>query len=293
VPECGNITLVPEGDVYVGGWMIGSHSDSLVPLVPESNCGPQMVKPYADYPGNRKLHEHDFFLMSEPVTTECYAQCFTAGACTAPVPDQTDPLTNGTAPNGKTETWQQRVGSAVWGDYYQATAFCQWLGGRLPTAAELSRAAQSDAPGYGVAAMTAALFACRSNPGSSLCYELGHSMNLNEAPPPTLGPVGQVPQDTGPFGHKDIFGGPAEWTQSWCDWDQTRFCALQDGAADPDPVPAGAGQRCLVQFATGVASILTSAQLPADATPSAGSPLTDPSASRYFYGYRCAFDALP
>jgi Sulfatase-modifying factor enzyme 1 len=274
LPECGDILPVPDGDAYVGGWSVQTTAPY---LVPETMCGPA---PGLEYPGNRKLHVGAHWLMADVVSCECYAQCYAAGACTAPVPDPNDPVQS---------PWQQHTKTPVWGDYYQATAFCSWMGGRVPTAAELARAAQGDARTYGIAAVTAAAFSCETDAKPEVCSTI--QVADLKAPMGLVFGVGSSsnPEDLGPFGHRDLAFGPAQWANSLCSWTDPSFCALADGTPDPDPTAPG-GNRCSVQFSTELAHIAMSATIPTTVLLQTDLGVTDPSSSNYRQGYRCAFD---
>jgi hypothetical protein len=273
LPECGDILPVPDGDVYVGGWSVQA---GMPHVVPQTMCGQGQLQEYA---GNRKLHVGAHWLMADVVSTDCYAQCYAAGACTAPVPDSNDPVQI---------PWDHRMQTSVWGDYYQATAFCGWMGGRLPTVAELARAAQGDAQTYGIAAVTTAAFSCGADPTPEVCGAI-QVANLN-VPMGSVFALGSTrPEDTGPFGHRALALGPAEWTDSQCGWVDASFCALADGTADPDPTSV-VGPRCSVQFSTELARIAMSTTIPTSAQLQTDLGDRAPSSSNYRQGYRCAFD---
>lgn len=73
-----------------------------------------------------------FWLGRTPVTVAAYGKCVAAGACTEPP--------SGGSCNWKVNGKENHPVNCV--DWNQATAFCQWIGGRLPTAQEWEYAAK-------------------------------------------------------------------------------------------------------------------------------------------------------
>ena len=71
-----------------------------------------------------------------PVTAAAYQACVEAGGCTAP--DRGDPCTYGAL-----EKSTHPINCVDWD---QASAYCAWAGGRLPTSAEWERAAKGESP---------------------------------------------------------------------------------------------------------------------------------------------------
>jgi formylglycine-generating enzyme required for sulfatase activity len=265
-PACAQITPVPTGDAIVGAWSFDGSG-----FRRELACDPQ-----GSMNGSRKLAVPAFFLMVQPATNACYAECVSRGACTAPAHDINDP---------DPRSWNDdhRASQPVYVDHGQAEGFCRWLGGRLPSWAELVRAAQSDAQTLGVAALTKVAVDCALNAsGSQLCAQVAQ-MDFFGGARPLLYPVGQIALDSGPFGHRDLFGSVVEWTSTY--FRQDAFCALSDGDSDfgtfAQSNPAHP-QHLGLQFASAEARAIRSHSaftvgLAADATVA------------YYLGFRCAF----
>jgi formylglycine-generating enzyme required for sulfatase activity len=234
--------------------------------------------------GSRRLFVPEFWLQETPVTNALYGLCVRDSACPPPERDVADP---------NTLPWDDdsRVDLPVYVRKANAEAYCAWAGGRLPSLAELVRAAQGDAATPGVAAMTSATIACASGVSQDpICGQLA-LMNYEQAPPPPLYRVGAVPLDIGPSLHRDLFGSTQEWTRtqggSAADGNG-QFCALADGAPDFVTFPSDEPYFDVVGFATPIA----------DAVRSPGSAksvfhLMLDGTVGYNVGFRCAFDAGP
>jgi formylglycine-generating enzyme required for sulfatase activity len=265
IPACGQYLTVPAGNVYVGAWDYNATNPAFTPT---TTCD-------ATDPGNRKLSVSDFALMQLPATNLCYEECVKEGACAAPTHDIADP-------NPLPWTDATRANEPVYVDHDTAQAFCVWLGGSLPTLAQLLRATQGDAVEPGVAAMTAAAIQCQEHPdpNSQICGQLA-SMDLTN-PHNALYPVGQVAMDVGPFGHQDLYGEGFEWTNTFAYFTDSKFCSLASGAPDYGNF-AEAPQFCALQWAALVDENLEGSTAPLQPGNA------DPSASGYQYTLRCAF----
>ena len=271
LPDCGEITFVPAGQVYVGAWTYSSAQG----FSPSETCD-------ATRPGSKKLSVAHFFLMDEPVTNVCYSECVKEGACSVPQHDIADP-------NALPWDSGQRAGLPVYVDQPAAQGFCAWLGGGyLPSLAQILRAAQGDASEPSVSAMTAAAISCSSTGASSQICDQIAAMNLSD-PANGLYEVGQIVTDVGPFGHRDLYGDGFEWTRTFADFTDSRFCALADGA--PDYVTFQTNQFSAVQFATLEEATLAAAKKGEQAAPMMPGN-ADPATISYTIGFRCAFDSL-
>jgi formylglycine-generating enzyme required for sulfatase activity len=264
LPACGQFVPVPGGYVYVGAWLwVGGN------IQPATTCD------LAD-PGNRGLDVDSFSLMDLPVTNSCYQECVRQGACVTPTHDVSDP-------NPLVWDDPSRANEPAYVDHGTAQTFCTWLGGYLPSMAQVLRASQGMTELPSVGAMTAAAVDCFMHPDrvSPTCAQIA-SMNLAN-PANGLYPVGQVALDVGPYGHHDLFGEGYSWTRSFVDFTSPKFCALMDG--DPDYVTfAEEPQFAAPQWAT-----LEQATFAED-LPTINPGDVAPTDVSYQFSFRCAID---
>jgi hypothetical protein len=131
-----------------------------------------------------------YWIQQTEVTNGMYAQCVAAGTCTAPTQELGAPVyTN-------TDYSSHPVVGVTWD---QASAYCAWIGGRLPTEAEWEKAARgaSSSPypwGSDGAACDLLNFAgCIKHTSNVTDYQAGRS----------------------PFGLYDMAGNVFEWVGDW------------------------------------------------------------------------------
>jgi len=218
------------------------------------------------------------------VSNGLYAICTASGACTAPDHDIADP---------DSSSWDSpsRGELPVYLRHDQAEAYCEWAKGRLPTVAELVRAAQGDAEIPGVAALTQAAIDCvqgmSGNTGQpAICGQL-QLMNYFQSPLPPLYRTNAFELDRGPYGHVDLFGSVWEWTKSLgASTDEDHFCALPDGS--PDFVTFDPNHERNESDVLGFASVLIEAVTRGSAFPVR---IEQNATTRYNVGFRCAFDS--
>ena len=120
------------------------------------------------------------------VTQQQYERCLAAGHCTAPTADF-DPRTRGQYP----------VTSVTW---FQAVAFCEWAGMRLPTSAEWEKAARGSE--QGIYPWGDERPDCTRANASTKC---GYASK----------PAGSVAGDVSGYGVRDLAGNVEEWVSDW------------------------------------------------------------------------------
>lgn len=278
---------VPAGSAYVGSWIFDA---TLNRFRRPKDCG-AVGRTGEELGANRRLMVSEFWLSKTPITNQYYGYCVADGACSAPEHDIADP-------NSKSWDDSARTELPVYVRKDQADDYCTWAHGRLPTVAELTRAAQGDAEVPGIAALTQAVIDCASEVAGSaapptVCGQL-KLMNFFQNPSPPLYRTNAVDLDHGPYGHADLFGSVWELTQSFGGFSRDAdFCALADGS--PDFVtfdPGGnADTSDVISFASPLLEAVATASSQSVGSVSAQPIMALPnSISRYNIGFRCAFD---
>jgi formylglycine-generating enzyme required for sulfatase activity len=134
-----------------------------------------------------------FWIDQTEVTNAQYEKCVEAGACL--VREEMA----GYVP-------QEKPGYPVEATWSDAQAYCQWVGGRLPTEAEWEKAARgTDGRTYPWG---------NARPDCSLATAFGKDGACAEG---TV-PVGSTPDGASPYGALDMAGNAAEWVNDWFDY---------------------------------------------------------------------------
>ena len=182
------------------------------------------------------------------VTVAAYRVCVQAGAC-PPASATVD--WKGIKPEDKTK-WNQ---FCTWGrrgyekhpincvDWTQATTYCEWLGGRLPTEAEWEYAARgNDGRNYPWGNQppdATRLNACGSKCASMAQQRLDASwtpMYAGNDGWPATAPVGRYPKGASPFGILDMAGNVWEWTaDTFADYGSEPATSPQPTRRDDSP----------------------------------------------------------
>lgn len=163
---------IPGGDVPVGREPVSFRDEALGDEIPVHTV---------DLP--------TFELSVTPVTNAQYA-AFVAEADSAPPP----------------HWWGERPPQALaehpvtWIDWEDASAFCRWAGGRLPTEREWEKGARGD---------DGRIYPWGDEPDEGLAV-VGRGLKAG-----TTAPVGSHPDGASPYGLLDMAGNVWEWTASW------------------------------------------------------------------------------
>lgn len=156
----------------------------------------------------------DFAIDRTEVTVETYGRCVSAGACAAP----------GFAPfDMRFDRPELPVTHVSWED---ATRYCAWQHGRLPTEAEWEYAAR------GTARRT---FPWGNVYGSRLANHGSLAFDNTDASDgySGLAPVGSYPSGATPGGILDLAGNAAEWVADWFDVDDSGHGYAQGPGVNP------------------------------------------------------------
>ena len=144
-----------------------------------------------------------FYIDETEVSVAAYETCVTAGTCRAP---REGGLCNANAPDRENHPI-----NCV--DWMQATAYCKWLGRRLPSEAEWEYAARGtderQSPWGNEPPDSTRLNACGGE-----CAETTRLYDAQDGWPATA-PVGTFKGGASPFGVLDIAGNVWEWTADW------------------------------------------------------------------------------
>lgn len=183
----------------------------------------------------RDLSVQGFYLDVDEIGAGCYDDCVAAGQCPA-------------------RTLGETADASAYLDQSMAESFCEFRGGRLPTVAELSRAANGGEVSIGPPELFEEWTHCLDYQGGawddSCAPLLNHLPDRFERHDHALRAISE---DVGPFGHYDLFGGLAERTASrLADPDSTTdWCSAADL---DDPGTFGDWSRVVFQPALSIAS---------------------------------------
>ena len=163
----------------------------------------------------------DFEIDATEVTVEKYTRCVAASVCSPPAFAPGDPRYDVPTFPVTHVTWQD------------ASNYCTWAGGRLPTEAEWELAARG--------------YANNTFPWGNV-YNPRLANHGSFADDPTdgsdgfvgLAPVGSFPDGATPTGLLDMAGNASEWVFDWYDRDEQQFGYRRGAQTNPKGPPFGA-----------------------------------------------------
>jgi len=206
------VRAAPEGRVRIPGgtFVMGSTPDEMVRAV--KMCEREVFKSLCErlspsFRAEGIAHEvqlSPFAIDRTEVTVAAYRRCVDAGACAAPSYLPGD---------ARYDRADYPVTHVRWED---ATAYCKWAGGRLPTEAEWEYAARGT---------TSRQFPWGNLYNPRLCNHGALSHDDSDATDGFIGlaPVGSFPDGATPLGLLDMAGNAAEWVADVFSLDENGF----------------------------------------------------------------------
>ena len=242
--------FVPAGNLYMGGLDV---------LRDKNEVPPHYVK------------MHEFWIDQVEVTNNMYSLCVTDGTCRPPF-------------NRKSDNRKEYFGNPEFQDYpvilvtwYDANAYCQWAGRRLPTEAEWERAARGDD--------------MRTFPWGDEPPNAGNSNTGNSVGDTSR--VGSYPNGASPFGALDMTGNVWEWV---ADYYQADYYLFSPDENPGGPAEDGNGEHWRVIRGGSFQDTIFALRIPNrgyEVGPDPNVPSNDPAHyghSSDLIGFRCASD---
>ncbi|MBN2393570.1 MAG: SUMF1/EgtB/PvdO family nonheme iron enzyme [Anaerolineae bacterium] len=159
------------------------------------------------YALSREGNTGQYYIDRYEVTNQAYSRCVQAGVCSSPTRTGTNPR------HSYFENSRYADYPVVYVSWYDANAYCGWVGGRLPTADEWEKAARGTDGDWWPWGTTSA-----NVPTSQANYRLPGQAAAEEEDTTTQGgnvkPVGSYSGDHSPYGVMDMAGNVMEWVSS-------------------------------------------------------------------------------
>lgn len=155
-----------------------------------------------------------FWLDETEVTQRAYAACVAAGKCR-----EADSLATSRLVSGHPEIFRRPDHPVVGVSWFDAKAYCDWRGRRLPTEAEWERAARGE---------DGRRFVWGNAPADPARFGVFGGRATTE-------PVGSRPEGRGPYGHLDLAGNAWEWVED--EYDPYAYVRTTRGSGVPGSCP--------------------------------------------------------
>ena len=186
------MVYVPSGEFLMG--FSGRDAEVIRAISPAAEFSVEGEKP------PHKVFLDAFYIDKHEVTNAQYRKCVEAEVCNAP---------SDTTYYGNADYAQHPV---VYVSWYDADAYCQWAGKRLPTEAEWEKAARDDEERTWPWGNT--LDGNRVNFCDANCPEWWKHASVDDRYAHTA-PVGSYPEGASPYGALDMAGNVWEWVADW------------------------------------------------------------------------------
>ena len=178
----------PEPTLGIGLTLINAKDGAEMVYVPagEFLMGSEDADADSDEDPEHTVYLDAYWIYKHEVMNAQYRQCIEDGVC-----------------SGDLSGYPENDYPAVYIDWYDASAYCEWAGGRLPTEAEWEKAARgTDGQTYPWG---------EADPNCSLAQYGGCSLEIV--------PVGSFLAGASPYGALDMAGNVWEWVADWYDTD--------------------------------------------------------------------------
>ncbi len=189
--------IIPITEPALGDTWLRLSDGMLMIFIPEGSfeMGSKESNPCAhlDELPRHSVYLDGFWIDQNEVTNAQYRKCVDAGWCTLPICDYGE----STYPEETLE--DHPVGCVNW---YEASIYCEWIGGQLPTEAQWEKAARG---------IDAREYPWGNDFNEQLCNSSESAINGST-------PAGQYsPEGDSPFGLADVSGNVWEWVMDWYD----------------------------------------------------------------------------
>lgn len=250
--------LVPAGE-----FLMGSTNDQLqtaVQLCQDSNSDD--VCAFGEFANEMPQHPvylDAFYIGETEITNDQYRACVNASYCSPP-----DNGSGRYPPNQYYNISSYANYPVVWVSWYDASDYCAWAGGRLPSEAEWEKAARGT---------DGRLFPWGDD------FDPGKT-NTEEGGGDILRPVGQYPAGASPYDLLDMAGSVWEWVEDWFD---SNYYTI---SPDSNPFGPSVGQEKVLR-----GSSYSNHAHYARVSNRGLAPPSGPNGSSAFRGFRCVINA--
>lgn len=188
-------TSTPSAAFAAGAQAVSPVDAMVMVYIPpgEFLMGSSSADPYAfdfEQP-QHKVYLDGYWIDQTPVTNLMYDTCVKAGVCPEPVHNANENIYYGYPVN--------HYHPVIYVNWFDAAAYCEWAGRRLPTEAEWEKAARG---------LDARLFPWGNNDPYTALANFNNIVGYTTI-------VGEYPEGASPYGVLDMIGNVREWVLDW------------------------------------------------------------------------------